>query len=57
MRCTKRDFINIVISFVVMLFIWWIYRLMEEAFPSIYFVVVFLLVLIFLEVTDLQKKK
>jgi len=56
MRNLRKDALNVVVSFVVMLIVWGIYVWINEPFPTIFFPVIFLLLLIFLEVSDLSKK-
>ena len=53
----KKDLINIVISLVVTIGLSYLYVALKQEFPAAFLPVIFLLVLIFLEVASMQKKK
>ncbi len=53
----KKDFVNIVISIIVMFLVWGVYKLVNVAIDSGLWIVIFMLVLIYLEVSDMKRKK
>jgi len=53
----KKDFINIVISLIVVFFVWGVYKLTNVIVDSGLWITIFMLVLIFLEISDMKKKK
>ncbi len=53
----KKDFVNIIISLIAMFFVWGVYKLANVTVDSGLWVTIFMLVLIYLEISDMKKKK
>jgi hypothetical protein len=57
MKSIKNEIINIVISLVVTIGLYYLYMLFNQPFPTAFLVVVFMLILIYLELPKIEKKK